>query len=299
MARRNKNIPRPKPRVMYRRDILSSLRNIDQSESSWNRISLMERSFAEGVARMNSKLPTSSSSFDDFNTNPYVLLMYAKGNHYTQILELEKDLVAAKVFSSIETAAGRLIEKVTLSCYGWAIPMSGMHTPYSAIDGIEMDERVGKFTTLKSGPRCLNDEMSENFGESVLTHSQRWAADYGVTNIDFTYGVLYGTPKKSNKKDWHILRNICEKAPNYNATVLDGPEHRWYCRVDHNGLILRADVRIGIDWWRYLGGDSCALEVWIALIRACITPSHEPDPSVEYQVSDIGNIVSACRMPTT
>ena len=30
---------------------------------------------------------------------------------------------------------------------------------------------------------------------------------------DFTYGVLYGTKKQSNKKDWHILRNIFEKLP--------------------------------------------------------------------------------------
>ncbi len=73
--------------------------------------------------------------------------------------------------------------------------------------------------TLKSGPRCLNDEMSANLADDILINFREWAETAKVREIDFTYGVLYGTKKQSNKKDWHILRNIKEKLSKANLLV--------------------------------------------------------------------------------
>ena len=171
-----------------------------------------------------------------------------------------------------------MVEEVTLPIYEWDIPASGMHSAFSAIDGMKIGPAVGRFATLKSGPRCLNDEMSENFATSVLDHAPTWAQQIQIPEVEFTYGVLYGTPVKSNKKDWHILRNIAEKAPlpPYGVNVSKAPAQSWSCRIDHNGIPVEATVRIGLDRWEHLGGPTCALEVWTAMIRACVAPAPHP-----------------------
>ena len=77
--------------------------------------------------------------------------------------------------------------------------------------GNEQSRQCPKARHVKEWLRCLNDEMSENIADAILMNFETWATTAGVNKIDFTYGVLYGTQKQSNKKDWHILRNIKEK----------------------------------------------------------------------------------------
>ena len=104
----------------------------------------------------------------------------------------------------------------------------------------------------------LNDEMSENFADAILSYSPQWAQTAGVSDVRFTYGTLYGTPRNSNKKDWHILRNLVEKASAYSATVQTDARNRWYCRVKLGRITVTTTVRIGTDWWEHLGGRTCA-----------------------------------------
>ena len=66
--------------------------------------------------------------------------------------------------------------------------------------------------------------MSENFADAILANCAAWAKSAGKTKLDFTYGVLYGTRKQSNKKDWHILRNIAQKLP---SGLKESPNGRW------------------------------------------------------------------------
>ena len=93
----------------------------------------------------------------------------------------------------METSAGRMIESVMLPAYGWQVVPSGMHSANSALDGKKIEPDVLKLATLKSGPRCLNDEMSANFADDIVNNVEHWANEAQVKNIDFTYGVLYGT----------------------------------------------------------------------------------------------------------
>jgi hypothetical protein len=60
-----------------------------------------------------------------------------------------------------------MIEDVALPVRGWQTVPGGMHTADSALDGKCLTGAVLKAVTLKSGPRCLNDEMSENFADNV------------------------------------------------------------------------------------------------------------------------------------
>src|SRR5262249_14304341 len=160
---------------------------------------------------------------------------------------IEQDILPAKLFSSMETSAGRMVEQVVLPVYGWQYVASEMHSSESVIDGRQKKGQVLRLASLKSGPRCLNDEMSENIADAILANAPAWAKTAGVKEVDFTYGVLYGTKKASNKKDWHILRNIAEKTPQ--ANMLVRPDNRWDCKFKKDGITVTVTVRIGIDLW--------------------------------------------------
>jgi hypothetical protein len=127
--------------------------------------------------------------------------------------------------------------------------------------------------------------------DDILAGFEGWAKDENVNKIDFTYGVLYGTPNQSNKKDWHILRNIEQKIGA--GTMVESPKGVWGCRFEKNGISVNVTIRIGIDLWNYFGGLRTAfLEVSTAIIRACIAPTPLPSSQHTFTISDLASIIS-------
>lgn len=289
MARGHKGLPRPIAKQLSKASLLLQLESVDRSEDSRNRVLSMENHFRRKIDSHVTSLPAGDAKFQKFNTSPYVLLIHARNKNYTKISEIENDILPAKQFSSMETSAGRMVEEVALPAYGWECVESAMHTSNSALDGRKTEHRLLRLATLKSGPRCLNDEMSENFADAILSHYRAWSTEAQRTKIEFTYGVLYGTPKISNKKDWHILRNIKEKCAT--ALTID-PDDRWNCAFQQDGISVDVTVRIGLDWWEHLGGPNCFLEVFAALIRACIDPGTSDPNTHQYSIADLHDIVS-------
>ena len=235
------------------------------------------------------------ASFSKFNTNPFVLMFYAKRKGYSYISEIEADILPAKLFSSMETSAGRMVQDVVLPIYGWESVESTMHSASSVLDGRRYEGDVVRLATLKSGPRCLNDEMSKNLADDIVGHAEQWAEEAGVDHVDFTYGVLYGTKKRSNKKDWHILRNIVETRGA--RFVIQDPKHRWDCSFRIRGIRIDVAVRIGGDWWAHLGDTHTLTEIMCALIRSCVTPAKTAEESTMYTISDLGDILSTECVP--
>jgi Type II restriction endonuclease EcoO109I len=289
MPRGATGLPVPGRTLLSRNGLLARLLAIDAQADCRSRVLAMENTFRRKVDGHVASLPASDARFDKFNTSPFVLLIHARNKSYTRVSQLESDILPAKQFSSMETSAGRMVEEVVLPAYGWRCIPSEMHTSNSAIDGRMDGEDLVKLATLKSGPRCLNDEMSENFADTILSHYRTWAAEAGVRKVDFTYGVLYGTKRQSNKKDWHILRNIRDK---YEGDLDVSPNGRWDCAFQGEGIDVTVAIRIGLDWWNHLGGDNCFLEVMTALIRACISPGASDPVGHTYEISDMGSIVS-------
>ncbi|WP_320176119.1 PmeII family type II restriction endonuclease [Maridesulfovibrio sp.] len=294
MARGHRGLPRPMPMTLRKSDILSQLGTVDGSQESRDRILAMENDFRARIDIHLDALPQNNATLQKFNTSPYVLLMHAKQRGYSRISDIENDLLPAKQFSSMETSAGRMVEQVALPIYGWECVESEMHSVNSALDGKKNDGETLKLVTLKSGPRCLNDEMSENFADAIINNYSEWANDGDASKIDFTYGVLYGTKKISNKKDWHILRNINEK--NSDSMTIS-PDQRWDCQFNDGNVEVDVSVRVGLDWWHHLGGEFCFVEVFTALIRACILPGEIDDREYAYIISDLGSIVSTETIP--
>jgi hypothetical protein len=287
-------LPRPKEQLMYKKEILSSLRDIDADPVATRRILTLETNFRNRVQNHISTLPDKDSKFKRFNTNPFVLMIHTLKRGYSNIKEIEGDILPAKEFSSMETSAGRMVEDVMLPVYGWKNVISKMHTCDSSLDGKKLEGEILKLATLKSGPRCLNDEMSENFADAIIGNAVEWATKDSVHQIHFTYGVLYGTKKLSNKKDWHILRNIREKIPE--SEMIVQPDQRWDCSFMKNGIHVKVKIRIGSEWWTYLGGRHCFIELCIALIRACVRPEAAKRTN-NYMISDLSQIISTAEVP--
>jgi len=261
----------------------------------------METAFRTKIQfHLAAQLPA-STSFRSYNTSPFVLLIHAALKHYSHVHEIERDILPAKQFSSMETSAGRMVEEVVLPVYGWECVPSGMHSANSALDGRKLGSSPLCVATLKSGPRCLNDEMSANFADDIIDHAAAWAGSWNAEQIDFTYGVLYGTQKQSNKKDWHILRNLRDKVPAQpQGRMIVSPDGRWDCEYVMGALKVRASVRIGIDWWTHLGGRDCLVEVLCALVRACIMPTQtQARLAGENSIPDLAEIISLRGFPSS
>ncbi|MBL9092305.1 MAG: hypothetical protein JNL96_13855 [Planctomycetaceae bacterium] len=128
-------LPRPDALALRKLDLLETLRRVDGDKAASDRALAMETDFRTRITSHIQSLPTADAKFANFNTSPFVLMFYALQHGYTRISEMEEAILPAKVFSSMETSAGRMIEAVVLPKYGWEFAPSGMHTVNSAIDG--------------------------------------------------------------------------------------------------------------------------------------------------------------------
>ena len=294
-----KGLPRPAKLTLSKLALLRDLTAVDDSEEGRKRVLAMETDFRQRIGAHVDSLPTNQASFAKFNTNPFVLMFHCFNRGYHHINEIEADILPAKVFMSMETSSGRMVETVVLPVYDWKTVPSQMHSTESVLDGKQLRPGELRLATLKSGPRCLNDEMSKDIADDIILNCNAWAEAANVTKIDFTYGVLYGTKKLSNKKDWHILRNVKEKLEESgNGKIKVSPEDRWHCQFEQDGVDVTATVRIGVELWNHIAGHNLAFtELCTALIRACVAPTDQQAASHDFTIADLGDIVSLDCVP--
>jgi hypothetical protein len=292
---KNPELPKPKNIVIKKQSLLKGLAEIDDSPKARKRVLALESDFHKRISTHVAALPAGSSQFNKFNTSPFVLMFYAKRKGYHFVSQIEQDILPAKLFSSMETSAGRMVQSVVLPVYGWKSVESTMHSSKSVLDGLKKEGKILRVATLKSGPRCLNDEMSKDIADDIVAHAEEWANEAGVDHVEFSYAVLYGTPKQSNKKDWHILRNIVETVGTRFVTQL--PNNAWSCSFRVRSVKVDVSVRLGLEWWQYLGGENTLIEILIALIRSCVSPTTNVQKNVQYVISDLADIVSTQKVP--
>lgn len=292
---RNLDLPRPNSLKMSKALLLEQLLRLDSCAESRARILSIESDFRHRITSHVAALPRGTSQFAKFNTSPFVLMFYAKQKGYHFVSEIERDILPAKLFSSMETSAGRMVQAIVLPAYGWEDVQSTMHSATSVIDARRVTPGILELATLKSGPRCLNDEMSKDIADDIVAHAEQWANEAGVDHVKFTYAALYGTPRQSNKKDWHVLRNIVESVGT--RFVIEHPRQQWHCSFRTRATRVDVSVRIGDAWWTHLGSENTLLELIIALIRACVSPTTDTRPTPEYTISDMMDIVSTASIP--
>ena len=119
MARGHAGLPRAVPLGLSKAELLETLGLIDQDAQARQRVLDIETLFRTKIGNHVASLPVAESVFAKFSTSPFVLMMYSKRNNYSRISQIEGDILPAKLFSSMETSAGRMIEEILLPVFGW------------------------------------------------------------------------------------------------------------------------------------------------------------------------------------
>lgn len=148
MGSKHPGMPRPAALTLSKLELLKQLETVDHSESARQRVLDMETDFRKRIDTHIAGLPTADATFDKFNTSPFVLLIQANKEKYAHVSQIEEDLLPAKIFSSMETSAGRMVEQVVLPAYGWTPHVSQMHSEGSLIDGTCHSDGTFRVATL-------------------------------------------------------------------------------------------------------------------------------------------------------
>lgn len=225
-----------------------------------------------------------SPAIDGKSTNPYVLAAYAELFDVQDLKQVDDIVAAAKVFSSIETAAGRVVEDVIPPFYGWAQIDSPGHTVLSEIDSARVVDDTVELVALKSGPMCINDSMVSQIANAISTNWVEWSNHWNVDKVRYIVGMNYSTAKNSNKKDWHIVRLAEEKTITGGLTIAnsctraDGwrPIASSYFNGTMDGKSLRVETLQGRELWAHIAGaDDAFLQVCWAMAR-CLNSQAVP-----------------------
>lgn len=111
---RNPDLPRPVSKAISKSNILEKLCAIDQNNESRNRVLELENHFRQRITNHVASLPIESANFSKFYTSPFVLMFYCKRKGYHYVSQIEQDILPAKLFSSMETSAGRMVQSIVL-----------------------------------------------------------------------------------------------------------------------------------------------------------------------------------------
>jgi len=239
-----------------------------------------------------------SPAIDGKSTNPFVLAAYAELFDVQQLKQVDEIVAAAKVFSSIETAAGRVVEDVIPPFYGWMQVGSPGHTVLSEIDSARVVGDTVELVALKSGPMCINDSMVSQIANAISNHWVEWSNQWGVDKVRYIIGMNYSTAKNSNKKDWHIIRlaeaHIAGQGANVSSssTTPNGkrPIANSFFQADLGGKELRVETLQGRDLWAHIGDSNDAfLQVCWAMAK-CLDAVAVP-PGGNYSTGEMHEIV--------
>ena len=100
MTSRNPHLPSRIPKTIFSKaGLLADLRAVDANEASRGRVLALENGFRTRVQSHIASLPIANALLEDFNTSPFVLMIYAQAKNYTRLSELEGDILPAKLFS--------------------------------------------------------------------------------------------------------------------------------------------------------------------------------------------------------
>ncbi len=262
---------------------------------------------AEGMERRLDAIRVTAPSIDGKSTNPFVLAAFSRVKRFKAVAELDALLAAAKEFSSLETALGRVVEDVVPKVYGWEKVETPSHSPLSEIDSAKVVGNAVRLVALKSGPACVNDTMVAKIGEAIAAHCLTWADHWGVKHVEFTVGMNYSTAKNSNKKDWHAIRlaelKLTEAGADIKTSCIIPPRVGRTSPTARNHFIakvgdvdLRVFTRQGVALWDYIASpvEDAYLEVCAAL---AITASRNPELSPAGVRTTTGNLADVIKLP--
>ena len=265
-----------------------------QHADKFQQVSQLSTALETRMRQINARSP----AIDGKSTNPFVLAAYAELFDVQQLRQVDDIVAAAKVFSSIETAAGRVVEDVIPPFFGWQQVDSPGHTVLSEIDSARVVGDTVELVALKSGPMCINDSMVSQIANAVSNNWLDWSNHWGVDKVRYIVGMNYSTAKNSNKKDWHIVRLAEERVAGQgvnvssSCTTPDGrrPIASSFFQADQGVKELRVETLQGRALWAHIGdSDDAFLQICWAMAK-CLNAVAVP-PGGNYSTGEMREIV--------
>lgn len=287
-----------KRRLSKGNDIIPGLARISKDEAALQRIEKLSKASATRIDAINVAPP----AIDGKRTNPFVLAAHARKSKLKSPFDLDLGLAAAKEFSGLETALGRIVEDLVPQIYGWEQVHSKAHSVLTEIDSAKKIGDTIRLAALKSGPACMNDTMVNKIGGAVAEHYVAWAEHWSVSTIEFTVGMNYSTGRNSNKKDWHAVRLAEEQLYASGATIIDScignrselrPLSKPGFIAEAQGIQIKMHVRQGIDFWGYIADPvkDAYLEICCALAKSAAPKASFNSPG-ELRTEQLLNVAS-------
>lgn len=277
-----------------------------------NNIDLQRRvhKLTSEFARRCDAISVRTPSIDGKSTNPFVLAAFARSQRLKYLTELDEVVAAAKIFSSLETALGRVVEDIVPAVYGWDQVKSSGHSVLSEIDSARVDKTTDTvyLAALKSGPSCINDSMVSQIANAISSYWTDWAGHWSVNNVHYLVGMNYSTGKNSNKKDWHIVRLTEEKILSNGGNIVSSciktktlkgkdkliAKHSFSCNED--GRRLTVEVRQGREFWNIIGvgNQNAYLEICLALAKSISQRDSAPHQE-NYIIDGIDEVIGMSK----
>ena len=104
MAKGATGIPKAGLTVLKKNELLATLHAIDGDSAARDRVLALETAFRRKISAHTGSLIAAESDFRKFNTSPFVLLIHAFLKGYSHVHQIERDILPAKQFSSMETS---------------------------------------------------------------------------------------------------------------------------------------------------------------------------------------------------
>jgi len=259
-----------------------------------NRIVQLHAAMSARIQQINARTP----AIDGKSTNPFVLAAYSDLFGVHTLKQVDDIVAAAKVFSSIETAAGRVVEDVIPPFFGWTQVNSPGHTVLSEIDSARVVGDTVELVALKSGPMCINDSMVSQISNAVAANWAAWGEHWQVNKVRYIVGMNYSTAKNSNKKDWHIVRLAEERSKERGSTITDSciqaggrlPVASSFFEAQLGDKSLRVETMQGRSLWAHVAGsDDAFLQICWAMVK-CLNPTAVA-PTVNFATGEMREII--------
>lgn len=274
-------------------------RSFDQSEyeqlmnkTSEDRVSKISENWSEYLKPNVGNTIKQKEDIDDYRLNPYAITAIAGILDLDTAEDISQFIFGSKLYMSLETAFGKSVENIVLPIYPIPPATAGWEEHPEKKREMQSDSRtedliwqdVDKYcvigntayiTTVKSGPRTLNEDITDSIKDDIAGHSETWLEGTQkhhpeVEELNVTIGLTYGTDHSTNNKEMRILLKLVEKGfkeidRNNKPGIIQHPDND----------VITVESRVGIDFWSYIGNpqnpanaEYVFLEVLLGMIEA-------------------------------
>lgn len=200
------------------------------------------------------------SEADEYNFSPWALGGFVQEGTYRNAAAAQEAFRTTNKGLSYSTSLGKVIESAPMEVYGWQWLNPNKKEDREVYQILEGTKVIGGRlwgAQLKGGGDCTNLIASEGYAACFLQHISTWAKDYGVDKVGFMYGNTYGTPKKSNKKEHLILRNVADaiyagRTGGHACRWVTDPAGRWDCEFYVDDVNVKMKVANGKETWDFI-----------------------------------------------